>query len=265
MTFAGTRRASLAAGLTAAAGPIRIARGEGATVTPTTEGISPTEKMQRVLKAWELSKELHYEYPVPAATSETLTEAERVLGYHLPESMRTLYLTHNGGGFLGGNVNHWPLFPFDENPLAITTGTAQLREWNWDLPPELLVIGDDGSDGTYGLWIDDPLSLEPIVLEVDGTGGAFAVVGDDLASFLVGRSAFYLLGYASNGLDLTATLDTLEVPSELRRMDLGDEQYHAVFRWANPNLPEIDPDSYDMWWTPEQMREYVTNRGRGNP
>jgi len=255
----------LAAGMATAASPIRIAKGEGATVTPTTEGLSPTEKMQRVLKAWELSKELNYEYPIPAAPPEKLVEAERALGYRLPESMRTLYLTHDGSEYLGGNIGYWPLFPNERTELAITTGTQQLREWDWPLPPDVLVFGDDGSDSTHCLWIEEGSDREPIVVETVDAGEMFALAGDDLASFLVGRSAFYLLMYASDGFDLTAALNALEVPNELRGIDLDDELYHDVWRWANPNLPDMDPNSYDRWWTPDKVREYVANRERRNP
>ena len=259
MTIAGPRRAFLAASMAIAACSNRIARGQEATMAPITQNPSPAEKMQRVLKAWELAAELNYDYPVPAASLDMLAEAEQSFGYRLPESMRRLYLAHNGGGYLGGNVGHWPLFPYEGNPLAITTGTAQLREWNWTLPSEMLVFGDDGSDGTYCLWMEKSADREPIVVETVDAGGSFAVVGDDLASFLIGRSAYYLLLYADY-FDPTNALDTLEVPNELRGTDLDDEHYHAVWRWANPNIPDADPNSYDRWWTPAQIREFVATR-----
>jgi len=264
MTITGTRRALLAAGVAAAANPIRIAKGEGATVTPTTQDLSPTEKMQRVLKAWELAAELNNDYPVPAATPEMIAEAEQALGYTLPESMRAIYTVHDGGWYLGGNVVLRPLFPKEVDGLSVTSGTKQLRSWDWPLPDDVLIVGGDGSDGTYGLWIDDLAGREPIVVETVDAGELFAVVGDDLASFLVGRSAFYLLLY-SDYFDPERALDALELPSDLRRTDFDDEHYYAVSRWANPNLPNVDPESSDAWWTPDQVREFVANRNRGNP
>lgn len=261
MTIAGSRRALLAAGMAAAAGPIRIAKGEGATVTPTTEGLSPTEKMQRVLKAWELAAELNYDYPVPAASPEMLAEAERVLGFSLPESMRTLYAVHDGGWYLGGNIVLESLFSHESEGLSVTTSTGQLQEWDWQLPEEMLVIGGDGSDGTYGLWIDGDANREPIVVETIDTGEALAVVGDDLASFLVGRSAYYLLLYADY-FDPSRALDVLELPDSLRRTDLDDEHYIDVRRWANPNLPSFDWELTYDWWSAEQVRGFIANRGR---
>jgi hypothetical protein len=189
-----------------------------------------------------------------------LDEAEQALGYRLPESMRTLFLAHNGGWYLGGNIVIERLFPDAANSIGLTVGTEQLREWGWTLPSELLVFGGDGSDGTYGLWIETTADREPIVVETIDVGDSFSVVGDDLASFLTGRSAFYLLLYTSDGFELDPALDVLDVPLELRDMDLGDEQYDAVWRWANPNLPAVDRDSNDAWWTPDQMREFVATR-----
>jgi hypothetical protein len=262
MTIAMTRRAVLATGLAAAAEPIRIARAEGATVTPTTKGLSPTEKMQRVLKAWELAAELNNDYPVRAASLEMIAEAEKQLGYSLSESMRALYLAHDGGWYLGGNIVLEPLFPKEEEGLSVTSGVGQLRAWDWPLPDDVLVVGGDGGDGTHGLWISDFAGREPIVVETVDAGESFAVVGDDLASFLVGRSAYYLLLY-SDYFDPERALDVLEVPNDLRRTDFDDEHYYAVRAWANPNLPDIDPESNDVWWTPDQVREFVANRERG--
>jgi SMI1-KNR4 cell-wall len=259
MTIAGPRRAFLAASMAIAACSNRIARDQEATMAPITQNPSPAEKMQRVLKAWELAAELNYDYPVPAASPEMLAEAEQALGYRLPESTQVLYSVHDGGWYLGGNIVIERLFPDGENSIGLTAGTEQLREWGWTLPSELLVFGGDGSDGTYGLWMEKSADREPIVVETVDAGGSFAVVGDDLANFLVGRSAYYLLLYADY-FNPTNALDTLEVPNELRGTDLDDEHYHAVWRWANPNLPDADPNSYDRWWTPAQIREFVATR-----
>ena len=260
MTIAGPRRAFLAASMAIAACSNRIARGQEVTMAPITQNPSPTEKMQRVLKAWELAAELNYDYPVPAASPEMLAEAEQALGYRLPESTRVLYSVHDGGWYLGGNIVIERLFPDRENSIGLTAGSEQLREWGWTLPSELLVFGGDGSDGTYGLWIETTADRESIVVETIDVGDSFSVVGDDLASFLTGRSTFYLLMYTSDGFELAPALDVLDVPFELRDMDLGDEQYNAVARWANPHLPDADPNSYDRWWTPAQIREFVATR-----
>ena len=255
MANALSRRALLAWNTAVAIAALGATRTIGAPMTPR-PGLPPTEKMHLVLKAWDLARDLNYFYPVPPVPSDVIAQAEAALGYLLPESMRTLYMVHNGGGYLGGNVNQWPLLPTDDNPLAIMTGTQQLREWQWDLPPELLVFGDDGSDGTFGLWMDKRTQPEPFVVEVDGTGGAFAIVGDDLASFLLGRSAYYLMLY-SDYFDPDRALDVLEVPEYLRRNDFDDEHYYDIQRWANPGLPDVDPNSRDVWWTPQQIQEYL--------
>jgi hypothetical protein len=226
---------------------------------PKSRDPSAVEKIERVLRAWDLANELNYVYPVPSPTPEMIAQAEMELGYRLPESARALYSVHDGGWYLGGNIVIARLFPDGENSIGLTAGTEQLREWGWTLPPELLVFGGDGSDGTYGLWIETTADREPIVVETIDVGGSFAVVGDDLASFLVGRSAYYLLLYADY-FDPTQALDTLEVPNELRGTDLDDEHYQAIWRWANPNLPDADPNSYDRWWTPAQIREFVATR-----
>ena len=282
MTIAMTRRALLAAGMATAASPIRIAKGEGATVTPITEGLSPTEKMQRVIEAWKLSGE-----PMglaPSVSAAEIREAEEQLGWSIPGSLRTLY--ELGNGFFGsfGVINLWALQSSSNKEVSLVFGTAWHRSVGWPLPEELVLFGDEGADNMYGIWMPGS-SEEPIVVEC---GACFedpcmAVAGDDIPSFLLGHSADYFLTTASDFYETEPMLDVLGVPAELRSFErepmgsitapdgrelgvvyIDPEVSLRLIRWANPGLPDPEPDPYDRSWTVDQINEFVASRNRGN-
>jgi hypothetical protein len=89
------------------------------------------------------------------------------------------------------------------------------------------------------------------------TPDSLAVVGDNLAGFLAGRSAFYLMSYALDGYELGPALDALGVPNSLRLAtpSLLDDASCRLLRWANPGLPDPRPDPYQRGVTPEQVNE----------
>src|SRR5687768_298135 len=97
----------------------------------------------------------------------------------------------------------------------MVNASEQLREWEWPIPPEMLVFGADGGDSVYGVWLAAGDTREPIVVECLEASD-LTIVGDDLASFLTSRTAYYLILFASDGYDLLPALDVLGIPEELR-------------------------------------------------
>jgi SMI1/KNR4 family protein SUKH-1 len=282
MSSATTRRALLAAGLAAAASPIRIARAEGAFVPPTTEGMSPTEKLQRVLRALEL---FGIERPdakdLPGATNEELAEAERLLGFPLPATMRQFYGAHNGSQIWG----FWPLQQLDQSELpSVVTGTEQYRQWRYPVPQELFLFGDSGSESAYGLWITEvDRGTEPVVVEMgDDEEPCLTIVGDDLASFLLGRMAIYFVIDPPYEYDAASVVEILGVPQELRHFErkvvdktvdrLGnpidiiyvdeEEAHRSLVRWANPSMPHPAIFGYEFLMTVDEINEFVASRNR---
>jgi hypothetical protein len=266
MPITATRRTLLAGGATAAllaARNRRTENAEGTRLLPTDP--TPVEKMERVLQAWKIAHELNY--AESGASAGEIAEAELALGFALPDSMRTLYTSHDGGGYVGGNIQIESLLPHGEDTRSLVNLTQQLREWDWQLPPEILVFGGDGSDSAYGLWAADGMIHEPVVIEIGECFDpmCFTIVGDDLASFLTGRTAYYLLLYASDGFKVMLGLDVLEVPDKLLELDFdkqNDELYYGLIQWANPDLPDQMPDPYERPMTPAEINDFVANRDR---
>ena len=129
-------------------------------------------------------------------------------------------------------------------PLAEMVGFSnRLREWSWPVAEELMAFGGNGSDDLFGLWApaeSSPGDPAPVVM----LGAIFepacmAIVGTDLGGFLRAWSGYYL-----NLLGASAeALAHLGLPSELHDApdDLGFTPY---FEWADPTLPDHDPDPY---------------------
>lgn len=216
-------------------------------------------EIQQVIIAWALATPVSYGSP-GGASPAALADAERLLGYALPPALRELYAAYDGGGFLGNNINLLPLLPTMGHELALTTTSDLLREWQWDIPPELLIFGDNGSEVSYGLWLHEPRVQDPLVVAL-GEGEGLAVVGDSLAGFLAGHSAFYLLLIATHGYDPVPALDALGVPARLRSFDpMDDALYNRLLNWANPNLPDKEPDPYARGMTRDQINDIAQRR-----
>jgi hypothetical protein len=211
-----------------------------------------------VLRAWELSAPLHE--PNPGCSADELAEAARVLDRRLPAAFKQLYAAHGGGSFLHGNLMLEPLLPpdGDDDALAVTTNADELRAADWPIPHGLVMIGGNGSDDLFGLWLPGDAEARPLAVQVGEIfePASFAVVGDDLESFLAGWTAYYLL-LLGDELDVGPALDALGVPAQLRVQSsgLGDEDLDALLAWASPHLPDVHPDPYERGLTADDLAQ----------
>lgn len=208
--------------------------------------------LERVVAAWHASVELHE--LSPPATEDEVSLAEIHLGRTLPPVFRRLYSTNNGLALFRGNLNVYPLRATNGDSGLLTRWAHpladELREWRWRIADELVVIGDNGGDEMFGVWLPtgEARSSAPIVEiaelgepivgleEVEG----LAVAGTDLERFLVSRTAYYSLLYEAG----SRALDLLGVPTDLRVDDPGDDVFAALHAWADPELLDRDPDPY---------------------
>ena len=209
-----------------------------------------------VLRAWELSPSLHQ--PRPAASPEEIAQAERQLGRRLPAAFKQLYATAGGGSFLHGNLVLEPPLPpgGEDEETALTTASALLREADWPIPHGLVTFGGNGADDHFGVWLPGDREARPLIVQIGEIfeDASFAVLGDDLASFLTGWSAYHLLLYGDEA-DVGPALDALGVPAQLRvqSSDLGDDDLDGLLAWASPDLPDVHPDAYERGITADEL------------
>jgi hypothetical protein len=208
--------------------------------------------LAKVLRAWELSASLHQ--PNPATSADEIAQAERQLDRRLPAAFKQLYATAGGGSFLHGNLVLEPPLPLagEEDGMALTTASALLREAEWPIPHGLVTFGGNGADDHFGVWLPGDREAHPLIVQIGEIfeDAAFAVVGDDVASFLAGWSAYYLLQLGDES-DAGPALDALGVPAQLRvqSSNLGDDDMDALLAWASPHLPDVHPDPYERGLT----------------
>src|SRR3954453_10987005 len=108
--------------------------------------------LDSVLRAWELSASLHE--PNPGCSVDELEQAARRLDRRLPAAFKQLYSAHGGGSFLHGNLVLAPLLPAaGGDGGAVTTSGDELRAADWPIPHGLVMIGGNGSDDLFGLWL----------------------------------------------------------------------------------------------------------------
>jgi len=174
----------------------------------------------------------------------------------LPEELRELCDEAGGEQLLDGNLNIYPLEADDPELLSVANASDKLRSWDWPVPNELVVFGDDGQGSSFGLWLPEAEGARPIVVQV---GEVFeepclAVVGDDLAGFLRGWGGYYLALMGDRKALREAVPD---LPDELAALkDEGSEdEFYAILGWANPHLPDPRPDPYERGLTPAQVDE----------
>ncbi len=195
---------------------------------------------RRILDAWAATPDMHD--PHPAAAPDSVTAVERVIGRRLPQAFHELYLVHDGGGMLLRNLNLFPLH--DESELSVTNAAATYRGWEWPVPDEVVLFGENGCGDPFGLWLPGA-GARPLVVVVNAffEPGCMGIAGRDLNAFLRTWTAYYLL-LPPRGTT-TAGLDALDVPEELRSHDPDDAVFAQIMKWADPTLPSSSADPYE--------------------
>jgi hypothetical protein len=211
------------------------------------------DSLAKVLEAWNASAELHS--PNPGASSDGLERAQSDIGRPLPADVVELYRALDGGSLLHGNLNLLPLLP-EGVTLALTTSSDLLRSWDWAIPDELLVFGDDGAGDQFGIWLPGTRDARPLIVQVGemyGEERTLAIVGDDLPSFLLARTAYYLMLLADEE-ETSEALAALDLPAHLRGLDGdGDDDLFELLVWASPQLPDPRPDPYERGLTAAEV------------
>jgi hypothetical protein len=202
--------------------------------------------IERVLAAWRISAESD-ELAEPAS-EETIAEAERALGRPVPDDLKTLYRFSNGMGPLGGNLAVVPLLDTDHadgEEIGLVNLGDRLRGWDWPIPNEVLVFGGNGGDEQLGLWYPSGAPADgPTPVVMIGSifePGCLALAGTDLPDFFLAWSGYYVVLLEAPA----EALDALGLPGSLRKID-ADGSLAPYFRWADPSLPDPEPDPYSQ-------------------
>jgi len=225
-------------------------------------------ELRAILESWAASSSLHQWEN--GADDSAISGVEDVLGRHLPEEMRALYRMSDGLWLLQGNLIIDRLRPDSSESFGLVNNSQYLREHGWQIPEELVMFGGNGSDDLFGLWVpkgpgDGP---HPVITggEIFDEEKAFAVMGTNLCRFLKAWTAYYtMLCLAEEDKEATKNaLEALGVPKALWRFkehELDDELMTNLFIWADPDLPDHNPDPYKRGVTANQLRlAYGSNR-----
>lgn len=210
--------------------------------------------LEPLVECWYQSKS-HHEFS-PGASDEEIIRAEDSLKRRLPKVLRAIYEMSNGLSLVGGNLNFEPLESSDDSELTLVSLSSMLQEWNWSVPEELLLFGNDGGDSQFGLWLPEGEAFVddcPVIELVETEVMAFA--GTSLCRFLKGRTAFYLLHEAA----AAKSLDALGLPAGLRKEDPDDDDAVRIAQWADPGAPYLLPDPYENGVTADELRARFNN------
>lgn len=190
-------------------------------------------RISGVLSAWAARDDMHA--PNPPAPHDRVAAVEHTIHRELPSAFHELYAVHDGGQWLNGNLTLLPLD--DGSELSVARASDTYRSWGWPIPEQVVVFGNDGCGDPFGVWL--PTSrVRPLIVTVGAIfePDCMGLVGDDLAAFLVARTAYYLLPQDHATID---GLDALEVPESLRALPPDDATFARLIQWASPT---ISPD-----------------------
>jgi hypothetical protein len=208
-------------------------------------------ELEPVIEAWAGSAEFH-ELNAPAADDD-IAVVEELLGRNFPAAFHALYEMSNGTGYLEGNIRLDRLRGRGRYE-SVATLSDDIREAGAPLPPEVVVFGGDGSDALFGLWLPKgrtPDAPAPVI-ELDVSGDPYALVGTDLARFLKGRTAYYLILIEAD----PSALDALGVPKKLRvpGSEADDDLFYALREWADPDLADPRANPYERPTSADELR-----------
>ena len=197
-----------------------------------------SQTVERLIRTWELTADLHE--LAPGADAGRIDAVERGVGRRLPESTVALYRLVNGASLFNGNIR---LLPLDEAELCVANASPAYRSWNWSIPDELILVGDNGTGDPFGLWLPDAPAEGGLVVEAGRMldSGSFAIAATSLDRYLQARTAYYLLLIGAD----TAVLDTLQIPRQLRTAGGDEPDYPRLLDWSDPERPDSTADPYE--------------------
>jgi len=201
--------------------------------------------LERLIASRRASVDLH-EFR-QGATEQDIEDFEILAGWKLPAEWRELYLFSDRVCLFKQNVNVYPL-------RRLLDESESCRDSDWPVPEELWLAGDNGEGDKFGLWLPAATAdTGPVVRIgpnfVDYGLEGLMIEGSSLGAFLLGRTAFKLLGNADAP---RAALAALDIPPKVRAKfpdDLGSwvdwwdadgQAWDAVSEWADPKCPWAD-------------------------
>ncbi len=207
-----------------------------------------TPDIPRVLRAWRAAG-AHVDLAEPADEA-LVARAESELGLPLPPAVRDLYAASNGMSLASGDLLLHPLV----GPEGVTTASRRLRSWDWPVPEELLVLGDNGGDEVIGVWVVPEARRTLVVMMGSPTEEPdLAVLGTSLGGFLAAWSAYFLpLGDPGDDPAVADCLAELGAPAPLTSPD-DEEHFLRLLAWASPGLPDPRPDPYERPVSPAEL------------
>ncbi|MBD8062858.1 SMI1/KNR4 family protein [Oceanitalea stevensii] len=209
-----------------------------------------TPDTARVLRAWRAAG-AHVDLGPPAEEAE-IARAESSPGLSLPREVRELYGACNGMSFASGDLVLHPLTgPGGE---GVTTASRQLRERDWPVPEELVVLGHTGGEEVLGVWVVPEARRSLVVLMGSPSEEpGLAVLGTSLGGFLAAWSAYVLpLGDPGDDPAVADCLAELGAPAPETTPD-DEEHVLRLLAWASPDLPDPRPDPYERPLSPVEL------------
>jgi hypothetical protein len=210
----------------------------------------------QLVRLWQATSNLHKFNP--PASQDDLSKVETGLAFHLPQALRELYLFSNGMSLFEGCLRIYPLLSTGEKD-GLESATSQCRKW-FQIPAEIVVFGDNGSDEHYGFWKTKPAN-ETFACPIIEIGELFhdpacmSFVATNLLTFLYGEMAVFSLlsEFDNEALYIIGLPEALRVP----RSQVNNKHFASIRKWLDPMLPDHDPEPYTKGLNTAQIRKIL--------
>jgi hypothetical protein len=191
------------------------------------------------------------------------TDIENFESFHhmkLPPEILAFYGTTNSLHVFNNCLRIEPLI--SENGFSVSNASDLHRSWQWPVPLEMYIFGDDGSGSPFGFWISgNTPGITPIVQ----MGEIFepecmTICALSFSSFLISQFSFRLLEEDRENIDIVKKF----VPN-MKSGVQSDGLLKEVSIAIDPSLEKLHLDPYEDKLSREDIEEFISDFQSRNP
>jgi len=187
------------------------------------------------------------------ATDEEIIEVETSLKVKFPVLLKELYKYSNGLYAFNGSLQ---LYPLNSDDFSILKASDVHRSWDWPVPNEMVLFGDNGQGEPFGLWFSsEDKTKKNFVTQI---GEIFedkplTILSNSFDDFIEIYFSTELLIEEPENYDLVK--EFVDIDKSI--IDIDEDKILFVIRdKINPELKKLKSDPYKDRLSAEEVNTY---------
>ncbi|MDC7125386.1 MAG: SMI1/KNR4 family protein [Spirochaetales bacterium] len=190
----------------------------------------------------------------PISMSE-ITEIEKKLCVIFPDDIKEVYTYSNGFDAFDGNLQLYPMAIDDD--FCILNASNSHRSWDWPIPQEMVIFGDNGCGEPYGFWLSEGKTETKCLIVQTGEifeDKCLSIVANSFSDFLLIVLSFNLLDESKD--NFTELTEYYEFDESIV---VDDEEllFKNIKNVINPNLMNFTADPYRDLLNKKEVIEFA--------